>query len=298
MGGQGSRRDRKNMPLKRHHKWLIGSFSTIVIITMITLSVMTYIIFVRQETNFNTLDQKIADLRIETQTNVNSLSENLIQTQGEIQELGSELGVIGQEFDILKASAGEDFSGIIDTSIRSVVTVRTDVGQGTGFIVDSEGFIVTNAHVLNGGSIVNAITSEQETIDAELVGFDLEFDIALLKIPGNYDALKLGDSDSVQAGQKVIAIGNPLGLQFSVSEGIISAIHRTGPNGIEAYIQTDAALNPGNSGGPLIDTSGDVIGINNFKIGGGESLGFALESNFIKSTVNEISQETLGESLI
>ena len=120
----------------------------------------------------------------------------------------------------------------------------------------------------------------------------------MLKISGEYTPLELGNSNDIQVGEKVIAIGNPLGLQFSVSEGIISAIHRPGINDLEAYIQTDAALNPGNSGGPLIDKKGEVIGINNFKVGGGENLGFALESNFIKDAVNTISQENLGGNLI
>jgi len=286
------------MKLKKRHKWIIGSFSTILIIFMITISIMTYVIFVKQEVNYELLDKQISDLRIETQTNINSISENLIDTKSDLETLGSQFGIINEEFDLLKATAGEDFSGIIESSIISVVTVRTDVGQGTGFIIDSRGYIVTNAHVISGGSIINTITFERETIEAELIGFDLDLDIALLKIPGSYDSLQLGDSDSTQTGEKVIAIGNPLGLQFSVSEGIVSAVHRVGPNGIEAYTQTDAALNPGNSGGPLIDKSGKVIGINNFKIGDGESLGFALESNFIKTSVNGIFQDVFEENLI
>ncbi|HEA46241.1 MAG TPA: trypsin-like serine protease [Candidatus Pacearchaeota archaeon] len=286
------------MPLKRHHKWMIGSFSTILIIFMITISVMTYVIFVRQEVNYHLLDGKITDLKIETQTNINSISSSLIDTRDNVENLGSQFGVITEEFGLLKASAGEDFSGIIEDSVRSVVTIRTDVSRGTGFLIDEEGYIVTNFHVLNGGSIINAITFEQETISASLVGFNTNLDIALLKIPGTHNAFEFGDSDSTQVGEKVIAIGNPLGLQFSVSEGIVSAIHREGPNGLDAYTQTDAALNPGNSGGPLIDKSGEVIGINNFKIGGGENLGFALESNFIKEAVNGIFQETFGQDLI
>ena len=123
-------------------------------------------------------------------------------------------------------------------------------------------------------------------------------DLALLKIDGSYERIRLGNSNNVQAGEKVIAIGNPLGLQFSVSQGIVSAIHREGPNGLEAYIQTDAALNPGNSGGPLINKEGRVIGINNCKVGGSESLGFALESNFIKEGINEIALISLNQTLI
>ena len=105
-------------------------------------------------------------------------------------------------------------------------------------------------------------------------------------------------SDDVQIGEKVIAIGNPLGLSFSVSEGIVSAVNREGSNGLPYYIQTDTALNPGNSGGPLINTDGEVIGINNFKIAGGENLGFSLESNYIEDSVNEISLERLDEIIL
>jgi len=89
-----------------------------------------------------------------------------------------------------------------------------------------------------------------------------------------------------------------LGLQFSVSEGIVSAVHREGLNGKDAYIQTDAALNPGNSGGPLINKEGKVIGINNFKIGSGENLGFALESNYIEEIVNQIGQQILNKTIV
>ena len=106
------------------------------------------------------------------------------------------------------------------------------------------------------------------------------------------------NSDEIQIGEKVIAIGNPLGLQFSVSQGIISATHRQGANNLPVYIQTDAALNPGNSGGPLINKQGKAIGINNFKLGESESLGFALESNTLKEAINSIAEEFLKQTLI
>lgn len=266
---------------------------------MITIGVFTYMIFVKQELNYNLLDLKITNLQTETQSNVNTITENIIQNREELNSLNSELGIIGKEFDVLKATAGDDFSGIIDNVIKSVVSVRTDVGQGTGFIITDDGYIVTNAHVLAGGSEVHSITYELEMIETEFIGYDLVLDIALLKIPGNPVALEFGDSDDVQIGEKVIAIGNPLGLQFSVTEGIVSAVNRAGPNGLNAYIQTDAALNPGNSGGPLINKEGDVIGINNFKAGGGsENIGFALESNYIIEAVNEIALEKIGKTLI
>ena len=131
----------------------------------------------------------------------------------------------------------------------------------------------------------------------KLIGYDSNADIALLKINGSYDYLELRNSDDVRVGEKVIAIGNPLGLSFSVSEGIVSAINREGANGLPAYIQTDAALNPGNSGGPLIGTDGKAIGINNYKARG-ENIGFALESNYIKDTVNEIALRKLNMTVL
>ena len=226
------------------------------------------------------------------------LTQNILDTKKDLNTLNSELGNINEEFDLLKASVGEDFSGIVENSVKSVVTIRTDVGQGTGFIIEESGYLVTNAHVLVGGRHVYALTFDQETLPAEFIGYDGDLDIALLRISGDFERLTLANSDNVQIGEKVVAIGNPLGLQFSVSEGIISATDREGINGINAYIQTDAALNPGNSGGPLINKEGKVLGINNFKIGSGENLGFALESNYIKDIVNDIGQQILEETLI
>lgn len=282
------------MPLKKHHKIIVGSFSSIIIIFMIVTGILLYSLFLKQNLIYNSLNQKITDV----QSNINILTENLIQTKESLKSLDIQLGSIYEEMDLLKASAGEDFSGIIEDVIKSVVTIRTNVGQGTGFIISEEGYIVTNAHILVGGSRIQVITYEQKILNVDFVGYEGDLDIALLKISGNYDSLKLANSNNVQIGEKVIAIGNPLGLQFSVSGGIVSAVHRRGINGIAAYIQTDAALNPGNSGGPLINKQGEVIGINNFKISGGESLGFALESNYIKDAVNTISQEVLNQNLI
>ena len=298
------------MALKKHHKWIIGSFSSVVVLFMILTGVILYTLFIQQNINYNTLNDKIFEQRTNAQTQINILTESLMDTRDSLTETQKTLQLTQQnleenqqELDLLKASAGEDFSGIVENAIQSVVTVKTSSGQGTGFIIDAEGYIVTNAHVLadeqgNLAENIRAITYEQGTKSAEFIGYDGELDIALLKISGDYEKLNLGNSNSVQIGEKVIAIGNPLGLQFSVTEGIISALHRMGANGIEAYIQTDAALNPGNSGGALINKQGQVIGINNFKIGDGENLGFALESNYITDIVNDIALEQLNQTLI
>ncbi len=283
------------MALKKHHRWLIGSFTSLVIIFMITISIFTYMIFIRQELNYNLLNRKITDLKIGTQSNINSLSEVLIETRSELE---SQLGIVQEEFGLLQASAGEDFSGVIENSVLSVVTIKTDMSQGTGFIIDEDGYIITNYHVMQNAQAATITTSDDTNHVVSFVGYDPDFDIALLKISGTYNELELGDSNDVQVGERVIAMGNPLGLGFSVTQGIVSGVHRRGPNGLDVYIQTDAALNPGNSGGPLINNKGEVIGINNFKVGSAEGLGFALESNFIKQAVNDIYQEASGEDLI
>ncbi|MCK4552855.1 trypsin-like peptidase domain-containing protein [Candidatus Pacearchaeota archaeon] len=290
------------MALRKHHKIIIGGFSSFLIILLIANSVFIYFLYGQLQLSYNRIESDIRELKEDTQSNINTLTENLIQTKTTLEEtvnsLDLKIGSMGQEMDLLKASASADFSGIIEDAIKSVVTIRTDISQGTGFIIDQQGYIVTNYHVMENAKSAGIFTYDSETYSVNLIGYNSNFDIALLKISGNFEKLKLADSDDVQIGEKVIAIGNPLGLQFSVSEGIVSAVHRPGPSGINAYIQTDAALNPGNSGGPLINKQGKVIGINNFKIGGGESLGFALESNYIENIVNEIALEKLNQTLI
>jgi len=286
------------MALKKHHKIMIGSFSTLLIGLLIANSIFIYVLYGQLQLSYNRVEADIEKLQADTQSKFNDLTQNVMQTEQELESLGVQVGDIDDEFAILKASAGEDFSDIIEDAIMSVVTVITDSSQGTGFIIEEQGYIVTNYHVVHNAKAAGIYTYNGQHHSVGLIGFDQTFDIALLKIEGQYEELELGNSNNVQIGEKVIAIGNPLGLQFSVSEGIVSATEREGINGIEAYIQTDAALNPGNSGGPLINTDGEVIGINNFKIGGGESLGFALESNEIEDIVNEIAEENIGQSLI
>lgn len=235
----------------------------------------------------NVLNKKIDTNNADLESKINELTKALSQTQNDL----------GKQISLIQADTSSDFSGLIQTVVKSVVTIRTDVAQGTGFIITPDGYVVTNAHVLSGASYAEALTSDKEIKDMRLIGYDTNADIALLKINGSYDYLELRNSDEVRVGEKVIAIGNPLGLSFSVSEGIVSAINREGTNGLPAYIQTDAALNPGNSGGPLIGTDGKAIGINNYKARG-ENIGFALESNYIKNTVNEISIENLNRSIL
>ena len=287
------------MELKRHHKIIIGSVSSLVILFMIFGSIFMYMVFVKQAASDAALEKKIDNLQADTQSKLNQLTDSVVQAQNELKTVGNQIGTINQTISTIKASTSSDFSGIIENAIKSVVTIRTDISQGSGFIIANGGYVVTNAHVMQGALAANIITYDGKSHSVSKIGEDDNMDIALLKISDtSYPPLLLANSNSIQVGQKVIAIGNPLGLQFSVSEGIVSAKDRQGTNGLNAYVQTDASLNPGNSGGPLIDVNGKVIGINNFKISGSENIGFALESNYIKDTVNNIYKQSYGSNLI
>ena len=200
---------------------------------------------------------------------------------------------VEQQIKVLKSGQG-DFSEVIDDVVKSVVTVRTDRSIGTGFIVDDSGFVVTNQHVIAGANSIVVLTHDRRQIPAQIMVADSFRDVAILRINANYPAINFADSDDLRVGNKVIAIGNPLGLAFTVTEGIVSAVDRAGPNGLNEYVQTDVSLNPGNSGGPLIDTQGRLVGINNFKVGDAESLGFALESDALKSAIDELTNSSLN----
>lgn len=157
-------------------------------------------------------------------------------------------------------------------------------GSGSGFVISSDGYVVTNHHVIEDADKIFVLFSDGRTLKAELKGADASTDIAVLKIyDRNLKALSFADSDKLQAGQIAIAIGNPLGLQYSVTAGVVSALGRTlrAKNGrlIDDIIQTDAALNPGNSGGPLVDSSGHVIDVNTATIPSAQGLCFAVSSN-------------------
>src|SRR5580693_3293445 len=157
-------------------------------------------------------------------------------------------------------------------------------GSGSGFIISSDGFVVTNNHVIENADEIKVSLADGRTISAELKGTDPSTDIAVLKIyESGLKALSFADSDGLQVGQIAIAIGNPLGLQHTVTAGVVSALGRTlrANNGrlIDDIIQTDASLNPGNSGGPLVNSLGQVIGVNTATISSAQGLCFAVSSN-------------------
>jgi putative serine protease PepD len=180
----------------------------------------------------------------------------------------------------------------------SVVSVRTESGSGTGFLVDSDGTIVTNAHVVGDSSQVGVRFDDKgELVDAQVLSVDTSTDLAALKVesvPDGVQPLKLADSDQVRVGDTAVAIGYPLGLDRTATAGIVSGLERqiSAPNGfsIDKVIQTDAAVNPGNSGGPLLNARGEVIGVNSqiATAGGGEGnvgIAFAIPVNTVKEVL-------------
>jgi S1-C subfamily serine protease len=168
-------------------------------------------------------------------------------------------------------------------------------GMGSGTIIDSKGYILTNNHVVGGAQKINVTLGTNEVLEGIIVGSCAIHDIAVVKVDGGRElqAAELGDSDKVRVGQRVYAIGNPFGLAGgpSVTSGVISAINRTieSERGlIEDLVQTDASINPGNSGGPLVDVTGKVIAINTAIIPYAQGIGFAIPVNSAKACANEI----------
>jgi S1-C subfamily serine protease len=186
------------------------------------------------------------------------------------------------------------FSDIIVTAVEKAknAVVRIDkysfmggkerlTGTGSGFVFSSDGLILTNAHVIEGADRLNVTLLDGNEFTAEITGRDIETDVAIVKVfGGGYTPLRLGISGDLKIGQLVIVIGNPLGFQHSVSVGVLSGVGRTmrTPGGqlIDDILQSDAAMNPGNSGGPMINTDGEAVGINTAIIPSAQSLSFSI----------------------
>tara|TARA_B100000745_G_scaffold184101_1_gene120686 strand:- start:565 stop:1731 length:1167 start_codon:yes stop_codon:yes gene_type:complete len=212
-----------------------------------------------------------------------------------------------ENLQLLKAKESQ-LNTIYSTSLPSIVHIKVRqtvpgffqnqerTGEGSGFIWDTEGNIVTNYHVVASASIVDVEFADGSQYPAAVIGLDPNSDLAIIKVNSNgkiLTPLNLGDSTNVKVGNHTIVIGSPFGQEFSMSSGIVSAIKRTVPSqnamfSIPNVIQTDAAINPGNSGGPLMDIEGNVIGINSQIIsrsGGNQGIGFAIPINSVKKII-------------
>lgn len=204
-------------------------------------------------------------------------------------------------------------SAVVKKSINSVVGVTTKTeqtqlsifgpqtgyveGVGSGSIVSSDGYILTNSHVVNDGDAeeINVLLNDGKSMPAKLIWNDTTLDLAVIKVDGkDLPKIEFGDSDKMEVGSRVVAIGNPLGLelQSTVTSGIISGLNRTvsfqtGAS-MDGLMQTDAAINAGNSGGALLNTKGQLIGINTAKAGNSDGIGFAIPSNLAKKIVDKV----------
>ena len=170
-------------------------------------------------------------------------------------------------------------------------------GLGSGVIISPDGYIVTNNHVIDGAMDIRVTMTDKRILPAKLIGTDPLTDLAVIKIDGNnLPSVPLGDSTKLHPGQTVLAFGNPLGFRFTVTRGIVSALNRPNPFATDRrapgeFIQTDAAINQGNSGGPLVNAHGEVVGINTFLIsqtGGFSGMGFAIPTQIVRPTVDAL----------
>ena len=183
---------------------------------------------------------------------------------------------------------------VVRVEPRAAAAPARAAGLGSGVIISPDGLILTNSHVVSGARQIGLADTEGRTTEAQLIGEDADTDLALIRANAARDlpAATLGDSKRLRRGQLVAAIGNPLGFEWTVTAGVISALGRslraTTGRTIEDVLQTDAALNPGNSGGPLVSSRGEVIGINTAVIRGAQGISFAVASNTARFVVSEL----------
>ena len=186
------------------------------------------------------------------------------------------------------------FKQFFGSQMPNIPSERIQRGLGSGFVVSSDGLIVTNAHVVEGSNKVTVTLKDGQTYEGEVMGTDSLTDVAVIKIEADdLPAVTFADSDNLQPGEWAIAIGNPLGLDNTVTTGIVSATGRTSAQvGVAdkrvSFVQTDAAINPGNSGGPLLNAKGEVIGVNTAIIQNAQGLGFAIPINAARDIAEEL----------
>jgi S1-C subfamily serine protease len=189
------------------------------------------------------------------------------------------------------------FVAVVERVRSSVVQVQTNVGLGSGIVFDDKGDVVTNNHVVSGATTIRITTAEGKTQTASLIGAFPVGDLAVIRAPGPLRPATFADSSTLKVGMIVLAVGNPLGLQSSVTEGIVSAVDRTvsesGAITLPDMVQTSAAINPGNSGGALVDLAGNVVGIPTLAavdpiLGAANGIGFAIPSNTVNDIANQI----------
>ncbi len=238
------------------------------------------------------MNRQSAQIKLDLESQVSTVASRVERVQ---QESAEELKGIKRKSSELESKISEinvessDFSAIVQDVVKAVVSVRTQRQQGSGVFFDERGYIMTNKHVIQDASAIQVVDHAGRVYAASIIGSADNIDLAVLKVIGDapFAALEFASGDSIRVGQRVIAVGNPLGLSFSVTEGIISAVNRQIDASGLGYIQTDVSINPGNSGGPLVDAGMRIVGITTLKFQQGEGLGFALPSTIVQQVAEQ-----------
>ncbi len=231
------------------------------------------------EQKINTLETLVEERAQMAQKNFDLISDEIKGVQKESLEK-----ITSVQKEITEQGSG-DFTKLIQDSLPAVVSIKTNTGVGSGVIVHPGGYIVTNYHVVKNALTASVTTYDKTEYSLNVVASDANTDLAILEIKSSKKEFPfLEFSEEMIVGERVLALGNPGGLDFSATQGIISATEREGPNGV-VYVQSDVPINPGNSGGPLINKQGKVLGINTLKVKGFEGVGFAVHARLVKELI-------------
>jgi S1-C subfamily serine protease len=239
------------------------------------------------------LDLQTTRLRLDLEsvkTETESELEGITQQVGGLEERSSELEERNEELEELILDidvTSSDFSAIAGEVIKAVVSIKTDKGQGSGVIFDDRGYVMTNKHVVEGITSAQVVDYESNAYSISIVGMASDVDLAVIKINSDKIFNYLNFASGASVGERVIAVGNPLGLSFTVTEGIISAVDRAIDDTNVRYVQTDVSINPGNSGGPLVNSNKNIVGINTLKISDTEGIGFAIPASVAKGIAEQ-----------
>lgn len=228
--------------------------------------------------------ERMGEFIIETRSEYQQKTENLLQIVEETEKQNDiRLAELRQELNNLNKG---DITELVNNVIKSAVSVSTNRSQGSGVVISDDGYIVTNSHVIKNEPSATVIDFNGRAASARVVLNDPGRDLVILKTEADFEGIAIGDSSDILVGEKVVAIGSPERLDFTVTQGIVSAASRTFDETEGEFIQTDVPINSGSSGGPLINMDGELIGINTFKIRGSESLGFAIPSNDVEELLS------------
>jgi S1-C subfamily serine protease len=274
------------MSLKRHNYW------SLLILSVLASSSIGYLVAKQNVSLTNAITPAQAnpvETTSSTATAAVAANSNFITTV--VERVGPAVVRINTSRTTRQSSRG--FGGFFGESPSSGER-QTEQGTGSGFIIDAKGQIITNAHVVQGADKVTVNLKDGRSFAGKVVGLDTVTDVAVVKIEGeNLPTVSLGNAAQIKAGEWAIAIGNPLGLDNSVTAGIISATGRSSSQVGDSskrvnYIQTDAAINPGNSGGPLLNAAGQVIGMNTAILKNAQGLGFAIPIDQVQKIANQL----------